>query len=769
MKRFYTLILVVLVVFIYPISIHGYNFAKWITAEENQSITNTWLGFKKTVELKSIPKKLEARIAVDSKYWMWINDSLVVFEGGVKRGPNPHDTYFDSIDIAPYLKNGNNTIAILLWHFGKQGFSHNPSGTAALFFEAISSDFSLVSDGSWSSFVHPAYYTPLGDIPNFRLSESNIGFDANKDPGKWYLVSDKRRFRPAKELGEEGDAPWNKLKSRIIPMWKDYGYAEYVSVDRHKGETCDTMVCALPYNAQITPYFKINARKGDIISIKTDHYKGGGPVNVRAEYIAKDGDQEYESLGWMNGHKVYYIIPKNVEVKELKYRETSYNTELAGSFQCNDEFLNTLWKKAQRTLLVTMRDTYMDCPDRERSQWWGDAVNESGETFYALCTKSHLLTKKAMYELIGWQKEDGTLYSPIPSSNWYKELPGQMLASIGYYGFWNYYLHTGDLQTIKDLYGGVKKYLNIWEKNADGTVKVRHTAWVWGDWGTDIDKEALFNTWYYIALKGAKNISDALGYKEETMRFLKQMENFKEAYNNKFWNGKAYRSPSYTEETDDRVHALAVVSGLADKKLYPSIFKVFQTQEYASPYMEKYVTEALFLMDEAEYGLKRMKKRFKDMVEDPECTTLYEGWGVGEKGFGGGSRNHAWSGGGLTIMSQYVCGISPIEPGYSKFMVRPTIAGLTYASTTMECVKGKINVSWNRVNDKFALNISVPEGTECVVCIPKEKVRHISCNDKLIWKNRKGVDNSFVKYIGFEDKYILFSVYGGDYIFDVCN
>ena len=24
----------------------------------------------------------------------------------------------------------------------------------------------------------------------------------------------------------------------------------------------------------------------------------------------------------------------------------------------------------------------MDCPDRERAQWWGDAVNEIGEAFY---------------------------------------------------------------------------------------------------------------------------------------------------------------------------------------------------------------------------------------------------------------------------------------------------------------------------------------------------------------------------------------------------
>ena len=469
----------------------------------------------------------------------------------------------------------------------------------------------------------------------------------------------------------------------------------------------------------------------------------------------------------MNGHKVYYIVPKRIEVLELKYRETSYDTELVGSFQCNDEFLNTLWKKAQRTLLVTMRDTYMDCPDRERSQWWGDVVNESGETFYALCTKSHLLTRKAMCELIGWQKEYGTLYSPVPSSNWDKELPGQMLASIGYYGFWNYYMHTGDLQTIKELYEGVKKYLGVWEKNSDGTVKVRQTAWVWGDWGTNIDKEALFNAWYYIALKGVQRMAAELDNKDDAANLAHQMEEFKKAYNDRFWNGKVYRSPSYTENTDDRVHALAVVSGLADKKWYPSIFKVFQTQEYASPYMEKYVTEALFLMDKAEYGLQRMHKRFKDMVEDSECSTLYEGWGIGEKGFGGGSKNHAWSGGGLTIMSQYVCGISPIEPGYNKFMIAPTTAGLTHASTTMECVKGKINVSWSKVTGKFSMEITVPDGPECIVGIPKDRVKYIECNKKPIWKNKKVYDNSLARYIGVDDRYILFSVYGGNYSSDV--
>ena len=45
-----------------------------------------------------------ARIACDSKYWLWINGDLVVFEGQLKRGPTPSDTYFDEIDLSQKLK-----------------------------------------------------------------------------------------------------------------------------------------------------------------------------------------------------------------------------------------------------------------------------------------------------------------------------------------------------------------------------------------------------------------------------------------------------------------------------------------------------------------------------------------------------------------------------------------------------------------------------------------------------------------------------------------
>ncbi|WP_298711283.1 hypothetical protein, partial [uncultured Chitinophaga sp.] len=80
--------------------------AQWITTTRSQSATNTWIAYRKTVQLSAAPAKALASIAADSKYWLWINGKLVVFEGALKRGPNPQDTYVDEVDLAPHLRQG---------------------------------------------------------------------------------------------------------------------------------------------------------------------------------------------------------------------------------------------------------------------------------------------------------------------------------------------------------------------------------------------------------------------------------------------------------------------------------------------------------------------------------------------------------------------------------------------------------------------------------------------------------------------------------------
>jgi len=699
--------------------------ADWITAKGQKNEPNNWTAFGKTFEVEKIPAKAMAKIACDSKYWMWINGSLAVFEGQLKRGPNPKDTYYDEVDISPYLKAGVNNISLLVWYFGKEGFSHKSSGKAGLIFDCQTPDFKLISDSSWRAVIRPEFQTAGPPLPNWRLPESSIRYDSRL--GNFDFIKNPQKIKhwdDAISLGSYPVSPWNKLVKRPIPQWKNHGLKRYENrIAFPFISSGDSIVCQLPYNAHITPYFKVEAQEGQVITIKTDHYKGGGEINVRGEYVTSDGEQAYENLGWMNGEVVYYSIPKGVKVIDLMYRETGYDTEFSGYFKSDDPFFNTLWQKAKRTLYVTMRDTYMDCPDRERSQWWGDVVNESGEAFYALDPKGQLLTKKGILELMAWQKEDNTIYSPVPSGNWEKELPGQMLASVGYFGFWNYYWNTGDIETLKKVYPRVKKYLDVWKLDNNGILidritKNTKTAWYWGDWGENIDKQLLINAWYYLALKGYHLMSLALDNQNEANWSQQAMVEFKQAFNRVFWDGQQYKSPMNKDEADDRAQALAVVSGLADPDKYDCLYNIFLTQEFSSPYMEKYVCEALFQMGQEDYALQRLKKRFKFMVESKEHTTLFEGWGAGRDGFGGGSTNHAWSGGGLTILSQYVCGLYPLEPGWKKFTVKPNLVGLSYAETGNISMAGKVAVALKKIRSGMEIKLTVPDQSEAHLLVP---------------------------------------------------
>jgi alpha-L-rhamnosidase len=722
--------------------------AQWITAADCKNNANTWLACRKEIAIEKVPVHALAKIAADSKYWLWINGKQVVFEGGLKRGPSPLDTYYDQVDIAPYLKTGRNTFAVLVWYFGKDGFSHKSSGKAGLLFDCQTPFFSILSDKTWKCSVDNAYQTAGDPLPNYRLSESNILYDARLDMGNWQSAGyTDTAMTGAVELGQAGCSPWNNLVPRPIPLWKNFGIKNYVNLRTASSTTADTLIGSLPYNAQVSPYLKVEAIAGQKITICTDNYLfyNGGEANIRGEYITKNGVQEYENRGWLNGHKVYYIIPKGIKVLQLGYRETGYDAEFSGRFTSSDLFLNTLWKKAQRTLYLTMRDSYMDCPDRERAQWAGDATNESGETFYALSTSSHLLTRKWLHELIGWQKADSSIYAPVPSGSWNSELPDQSAASVGYYGLWNYYLNTGDKQTLIDLYDGTKRYIDKWKLNDKGTIVLPKKGWVWGDWGDNRDLLVLYNSWYYLAIKGLQKMAVELGKTNDAAKYAGIMATLKTSYNQQFWNGTAYRDAAYTQQTDDRAQALAVVSGLADKDKYPAILKVLQTEEHASPYMEKYVFEAMFIMGYETEALKRFKKRFAKMVDNKQFTTLFEGWGIGKEGFGGGTVNHAWSSGGLTVLSQYLCGIAPVEPGYKTFHILPQPGPITYSSAEIASVAGKIKTNFINAASKFTLTASVPAGTKAIIGLPGKAYRQITLNGVIICKNGKYISNKNAK------------------------
>ncbi len=729
----------------------------WISSsQERVDVPNTWIAFRRDIVLDKVPKQAITTIATDTKYWLWINGKLVIFEGGLKRGPNPNDTYYDKVDLAAYLKKGENKIAILLWHLGKDGFSHKNSGRAGLLFHLEAGKTNLFSDNKWLCRIHPAYGTAGKPTPNYRLSESNIRFDARNDISGWQTasVTSLSEFQSAVEIGRPGDAPWNKLVDRPIPQWKDFGVKEAI-FEHRSGSGVDTIIALLPYNMQMTPAVAVNDPiGGQLVGISTDHTFAGGTHNLRAEYITRKGMQEYESYGWLNGEKILLAVPSGVDVLAVKYRETGYDATPEGVFMCSDDFYNRYWEKAQRTLYVNMRDSYFDCPDRERAQWWGDVVLMMGQSFYTYSTSAHALMAKAIRELVGWQRQDGVLHAPVPGV-YKEELPGQMLASIGYYGFWTYYMNTADRGLLEEVYPTVKKYLSLWKIDETGLTELRKGGWFWGDWGTNKDMRLIMAGWHHLALSGAAQMAEALGYADDVAMYRGIMEQVKVGYN-KCWNGYAYRDPAYQQETDDRVQALAVISGIADSSKYTRILQLFKKQCHASPYMEKYVMEALFVMGEGEYGLERTKKRFEEMVNDADHTTLYEGWGIGKKGFGGGTTNHAWSGGAQIVISQYLFGIKPLEAGYKTFLIEPSPASFTSGTLSVPTIQGVVSTSFENSSNGFTMKVNIPKGTTAIVRLPEGA--SVAVNGQSLSDKQQDAPQQWSK-----NKYTTFKLAPGEY------
>lgn len=668
-----------------------------------------WVCFRKTFELAEAPSENTLRISADSKYQLYVNGEIVVREGQLKRGPNPHDSYIDSLGIKN-LRKGKNTVAVLVWYFGKGGYSHRSSSHAGLYFDLSGKAFRVSSDSSWKSRLHPAYYIPTGQKPNARLAESNIGYDARQELQSFAdtLYNDSA-WANAVQMNADS-AGWGAFRSRPIPFFWHGEVKDYVSFH----QTGNKIYCYLPYNAQVTPVLHIKANAaGKTIGIQSDCYpKSGTDYVMRYEYKTKTGEQEYEFPAWINGHVIIYTVPEGVEVIRLAYRETGYDCSLDGSFDSSDETLNKLWRKAQRTLYVTMRDNFMDCPDRERAQYIGDVTNELAEVPYAMSLSASQLIRKCAREFADWQKKDSVLYAPVPSGEWNKELPQQSLSFCGL-GLWDYYCYYGDLQTMEYVYPAVKKYLHLWKVQQDSLVNYRSGSWDWGDWGTNVDLKTLNQTWYSVTLGYFSKMARLNGDDNESAWADTVRRNLNSAIFSKYWRGKAFNS-SKVSKNDDRAQALAVLAGAAPPHVWDDVRKVFAQTEYASPYMERFVLQALCEMNNTQDALNRMRRRYRVMA-DSVYTTLWERFEPAPNS----TYNHAWSGAPLIILSRYVCGITPLQPLFKEFQVKPQLCDLDYIRTAVPTPGGRISLYVSK-KDGYRMQLDVPKGSNARVLLPSD-------------------------------------------------
>lgn len=746
--------------------------ANWIWS--SSSTVNQWVAFRKSFNLSSVPGSAVTQIAADTHYWMWINGDLVVFEGSVKRGPNPRDTYFDELDIAEHLQEGKNTIAIMVWHIGRPGgtqttSTYNPSGEGGLLFQSMIGSTTIQSDDSWKVNVHPGYIHDTSPPNQWYIPEWNVYFDARNATSmdNWNSNSYDDSFWPsATEKGAAGSAPWGGLMHRTIPLHRFTGLMNYTNDGSlpEMGNGSD-IIAKLPSNIHVTPYLHVDAPAGLTITIQTNRYSGKEGNPMRVSYTTKEGEQEFESLAWMSGESVIYNIPSEVKILGLKYRESGYNTRFAGSFITNDAFYNQLWTEAVRTIYVNMRDTFMDCPTRERALWWGDAAINIRSLVYAFDTDSYPLVEKSIDQLIAWRRSDGVLHSPIPGSA-ERELPTQMLVSI--LQFWDYYLQTGDDSALDNTtYQAIKTYMNLWTFDSQGLINHRTGDWDWNDWGSNQDVRIMDNAWYYMALESTINLAHLTGNSEDVAGWQSKRESISANFNDVLWDeaNKEYRSPGYNGETDDRGNALAVVAGLADPSYYPHITKVLKNHWNASPYTEVWVIEALYIMNQPNVALDRLRSRYTTHMND-SYSTLYEFWDAES-----GTTNHGWNGAPMAL-SRYALGARATSPGWANYDLLPIPGNLNSIESVIPTVKGNLSVNLSFSDTtSYSMSVTSPGGTTGRIGVPKLNGNPtITVDGTVLFQHGTPADSvSGLTYLGNDENYVYFSANSGSRSFSVAK
>lgn len=668
---------------LYLSAIEGYKktdwTANWIWTES--CAEDSYVAFRKTFTLEQAVPTATAFISAADKYVLWVNGELVVLDGSLKRGPTPYDSYYDTVELTN-LKQGENTIALLVAFNGRSGDGSivpvlvdeegDEYTQAGLIFELDAGGTTICSDSSWKAARHTGYknrVTAGADYPGYSqssmLAERNVYFDARDDLGDFMAEGyNDSEWEDATPVSKAGDLPFGDLYSAMIQPIRFQDIVDFSNSASYVGTplTQDTtLVLDLPGNIQFTPYFELEAPAGKKLTFYTDTYTDKQELpNFKDTYVTAEGTQRYENYPWRSGSKLIIEAEAGVTFTRLGYRASGFNGEQVGSFTSSDPGLDQLWQESLNTLAICMRDTYMDCPERERGPYMGDASNEIDAALYSYDQGGLDLTKKAILACVAWTRTDGAIPSRAPSVK-PQEIPNQSLIFMT--SVYHYWLHSGDRETAEAYCNAFLNYLRLVEME-NGLPVYRDGSWTWDDWGDRIDTQLLQTGIYYYALNVTKSLADDLGITEGTEFLAERMDSMRENWRAVYYTEEGFKSPD-SKYVDDRANAMLALSGLVGEKDWPLITDVIMSTYQASPFIEKYVLEALCVMGRIDLALQRMRDRYAPMLND-EYDTLWETFD-GETG----TVNHGWTAAPLYILSKYAAGIRPTQAGFEAYEIAP--------------------------------------------------------------------------------------------------
>lgn len=479
--------------------------AGWDPARQ---IVPAWFGFRTTVE--AVPESCPVEVTGRSQFKLYVNGESILF--GPCRGAK-EIAYYDTLDIAPYLKPGENRILMQVFSYPEapamfdqvnQGpnYCYGDNGGPAVSLEGRIGDKDPDNQSNWRVWLDEGQGFNAYETFLLGANEAVDGGKALSNPLLQAVWEESRLLKAAAvqpmtydpfgcrrgKVFQPRPIPLLYRRERTFPDWQKR------TIPAHRKESF-----VLDAGELTTAYFRIGFTGG----------KGGRVQMMYAEsYFQKDQNgKPYKAVrddarGFMNGVYDEYIVGGDTVYEPFRFRtfrfvqvtvetgdepltilpqpyvETAYPLVNSKKPVFTDPKKEKLYDVAFHTLQLCAHDTYEDCPYYEQLMYACDTRLEMLFTYAA--TDDVELPRQAIRLFGGSLQNNGLTQSRFPSR---EDQIIPMFALHFVLMLEDYVNHTGDVDFIRTYIPTAERIVETFlGKRCESGLIAPQGYWDYFDW-----------------------------------------------------------------------------------------------------------------------------------------------------------------------------------------------------------------------------------------------------------------------------------------------
>ena len=696
---------------------------------------------RKSFALEALPENASLSICGLGFYTLRVNGTDITKGHMAPYVSNPDDIcYYDTYDVLPYLREGENVIGIMLgngflncpggavWDFEKSVFRGAPRVALELVMNKDGDSTTIVADESFRTHPSPIL------LDDERMGET---YDATRELDGW----DKAGFDDSEwQYAMRAETVRGDMKPCVAEPIRVMEERRPVSITR-KG---DAYLYDFGVNSAGVCRLRVNARRGQTITmwhgeiLKDGEFYNDNICFSREKYpFYNDYNQTVRYTASGNGTEIYtpsfsyygfrYVLVEGLDEEQatdslLTYLVMSSDIETIGGFECSDETVNKLFAMTVNADRSNFFYFPTDCPHREKNGWTGDASMSSDHM--AMLYDVSLSWRQWLDNIRKAQNDRGELPGIVPTSGWgFKWGNGPTWDSVLFNLPYMLFKYRGDTEVIRENAHAMLRYLEyaLTRRGEDGTIAIGL-----GDWVPVGKRASAYDV--PLAFTDSVMVMDCAKKTAEMLRAIGHTHGA--SFAEGIYNDMRETIRRELVDTDSAVVKGECQSGQCIG-LYYGVFNEDERQRAFEKLVE-YINKKDGSFDCGFIGLHcifhvlsefgESELAYKMIMKDTYPSYKYF-INVGETSIPeqvmldplkAGSHNHHFLGDISRWFIREIAGLKVIDSKTVSFNARP-IADITSASAWYDLPAGRVSIEWSLCeNGELDIRTTVPEGVEVI-------------------------------------------------------